>query len=103
LSWNKGNDWGPIGFDGEQKPYQSPLRIECVPSPDFVYAALDRISVSLRRMLGAKYYTISATANLFPIEVTLTLTLSPTFPFLTNITKPCIRAMPSPLSLLSVT
>ena len=59
--------------------------------------------MSLRRMSGAEYYTISAIANLFPTEVTLTLTLSPTFPFLTNITKPCIRAMPSPLSLLSVT
>jgi hypothetical protein len=54
-------------------------------------------------MLGAEYYTISAIANLFPTEVTLTLALSPTFPFLTNITKPCIRATPSPLSLLSVT
>ena len=37
-------------------------------------APLDRISMSLRRMLGAEYYTISAIANLFPTEVTLTLT-----------------------------
>jgi hypothetical protein len=41
-------------------------RIECVPSLDCVYAALDWISMSLRRMLGAEYYTISAIANLFP-------------------------------------
>jgi hypothetical protein len=48
-------------------------------------------------------YTISATANLFPTEVTLTLTLSPAFPFFTNMINPCIRAIPSPLSPLSVT
>jgi hypothetical protein len=78
-------------------------RIECVPSLDYIYAALDWISMSLRRMVGVEYHTISAIANLFPTEVTLTLALSPTFPFLTNITKPCIRATPSPLSLLSVT
>jgi hypothetical protein len=35
-------------------------------------------------MLGALFYTISAIPNLFPLEVTLTLVISHTFPFLIN-------------------
>ena len=41
-------------------------------------------------MLGALFYTISAIPNLFPLEVTLTLPISHTFPFLINTINPTI-------------
>src|SRR5918912_336888 len=49
------------------------------------------------------YDAIVAVAYLFPTCSTLILTFCPTFAFLTNTTKPCTLAIPSPCLLISVT